>query len=574
MGASQASEVQVFASGLNLVPSAHLLEPGESRYMAGINIRKGNLYPFLAPLFIEPAKGNFMYHFDGKYNYYDMYRSNVLYNRIWYWTSALEAGKQYQDGTVAKLGIDQPIGIPLTSIQASALGITGSISYVYTYYDPKSGAESPPSRPSITLDLLGVDSDKAIEITNINPSPDGYQTRLYRIGGIHTMYTAVETLPNTATTYIDSLTFTEMEGMILESTRSFPPPSGLQYLTQHQGRFFGAVGAELLFTPAGNPDSWYALDFIAFDDVITGIASVANGLLVMSQHKSYLISGNTPFQFSKHTLSMSEGCLSSRTIATQEGTAIWLSASGFLMSNGGRINNVSLNKIGRVKNLEPFGAVYVDKRYLMSFGGTLLPSNELYPCEDLYPSDIITESGIGLPQGAVVIDFSTGEPSFSTIADVIMGYVTEAENEIFQLSGEGIVENNVVTEDGEYNIVTESGHSNIVAEVEAGASLFKTFKGQSFRDIIYLSPVYTERSIGLQKQYEKVRVVYNGVGVIQVFDEDGRVFVEKQLASARRVSEWVYIPIVFNRGYGIQFRITGTIIVDSLQWVWTPKESQ
>ena len=398
MGASKSTEVQLFAGGLNLVPASHLLGQAESRYLVGVDLRKGNVFPFPDALYVEEAEGDFMYHYNEQYNYYNLYRSNVLYNRNWYWTSISGAGKMYPDGTEAPLGIDQPIGQPITAIQASATGITGSISYVYTYYDPKSGAESPPSKPSITLDLIGIDADKAIDITNINVSPDGYVVRLYRIGGVHTAYTAVETLPYGTTSYLDELSFTEMEGMILDSTRSFPPPTGLQYLTQHQGRFFGAVGAELMFTPPGNPDSWYALDFIAMDDVITGIASVANGLIVMSEHKTYLISGNTPFQFSKHSLSLSEGCLNVRSLAVQDGTAIWLSASGFVMSNGSSMQNVSLNKIGRIVNLDPYGAVYVDKRYIMSFGGTLYPSDTLYPSEELHPADIVTDGGAALPK--------------------------------------------------------------------------------------------------------------------------------------------------------------------------------
>ncbi len=571
---SKSTEVQVFAGGLNLVPAGHLLGPNESRYLAGVDLRKGNLFPFLAPLFIEEAQGDYMYHFNDMYNYYNLYRSNVLYNRIWYWTSVTGAGKVYPDGTEADMGIDQPIGQPVTAIQASAQGITGSISYVYTYYDPQSGAESPPSKPSITLDLLGVDADKAIAVSNLNASPDGYQIRLYRIGGIHTAYTVVETLAVGTTSYIDELSFTEMEGMILESTRSFPPPTGLQYLTQHQGRFFGAVGAELMFTPPGNPDSWYALDFIAFDDVITGIASVANGLIVASEHKTYLITGNNTFQFAKHTLSLSEGCVSARSIATQDGNAIWLSASGFVMSNGGQMVNVSLNKIGRIFNLEPFGAVYVDKRYIMSFGGTLYPSNDLYPSEDLHPADLVTDGGASLPKGAIVIDFSTGQPAFSTIVDVMMGYIVEAENEVYQLEGEGIKRVPILLEDRSGSITTENGLHHIAAVVDTGSTLSKTFRGSETRSIKYISPVYTEGAIGVMKSYEKVRITYTGVGTFEAQDEDGKSFVIKQLASDSRISEWVYIPVVFNRGYGIQFRLEGKLIVDSLLWNWTPKEAQ
>ena len=571
MGQSRSTEIQLFAGGISLVPANHLLQPSQSRFLAGANIRKGNLHPFLAPLFIEEATGNYMYYFDNEFNYYDLFRSNVLFNRIWYWTSIAGAGKKYWDGTEASLGIEPPITPPTITAQTSIKGLEGSISYVYTYYDTKSGAQSPPSRPSNTLDLIGVDAGQAIEVRNMDVSPDGYQIRLYRIGGLQTMYTAVETLPTGTTSMIDDLSFTEMEGLILDSAQSYPPPAGLQYLTQHQGRFFGAVGAELMFTPPGNPDSWYLLNFLPFDDNITGIVAVANGLLVMSAHKTWLVAGSSPLQFAIHTLSLNEGCMSAATIATKDGSAIWRTDSGFVMSNGSSLQNISLNQVGRLENIEPYGAVFIDNRYILSFGGSLYPSNELYPSDDLHPSDIISD-GIALPKGAIVIDFTMGKPIYSTITDVVMGYITTAENEVYQLSGEGTSQSNITTEDGAFNLITESGHSNIVADVTAGASLSKMFNGKSLREIEYRSPVYTEGSIGAQKQYEKVRIVYNGIGTIEIKDELGNEFLTVTLASSSRVSQWLNIPVEFNKGFGIQYKITGVLVVDSLQWVWTAKE--
>jgi len=572
MGASKSTEIQLFSGGVNLVPAPHLLAPTDSRALSGVNIRKGNLSPFLGPLFIENATGDYAYYFKDMFRYYDLYRSNVLFNRVWYWTSALGSGKMYSDGTELPLGIDQPTTTPIVQSQSATKGITGIMTYVYTYYDPKSGSESPPSKPSNTIELLGVDANKAVEVSNLEPSPDGFETRLYRIGGLQTMYTAVDTLPSTATDYIDSLSFTEMQGLVLDTIRSFPPPTGLQHLTLHQNRFFGAVNAELYFTPAGKPDSWYMLDFLAFEDVITGLVSVSNGLLVMSDHKTWLVTGLMPQQFAIHLLSDSEGCISTQSIAVQEGSAIWLSASGFLMSNGSKIVNISLFKIGRTEAIEPFGAVYVDKRYLLSFGGSMYPSDDLYPNEDLYPGNIQVE-GYSLPKGAIVIDFSNGTPAFSTITDVVMGYLVEAENEVYQIEATGVVSSRIITNTGAA-IITENGLSNIVAVTSSDGVLAKTFRGKGLREIKYLSPVYTEGAIGVLKQYEKLRIVYQGVGTIKIYDENRKLFVEKVISSTKRVSEWVYIPVAFNRGYGIQFEVLGTMVVDSLQWIWTVKEAQ
>ena len=574
MGKSQATENQIFSGGVNLVPAAHLLPPTDSRLLDGINVRKGPLQPFQKSLLVKEASNSFGYFYNDEFHFYPLFRSNVLYNKVWYWSSVAECGKMYEDGTIHTLGISPPTGQLVATAQTHANGLSGSINYVYTYFDRASGSESPPSKPSNTLDLFGADAKKAVQLSNITPSVDGYEIRLYRIGGLQTMYTAVDTLPSTTTDYIDFKSYIEIQGMLLDTLRAYPPPTGLQYLTLHQSRFFGAVNSYLMFTPPGKPDSWYALDFIGFDDIITSIVSVSNGLLVMSKHKTWLVTGNQPSTFSVHILSGSEGCISPLTIAVQEGTAIWLSTSGFLLSNGSRVDNLSLFKLGRISSVEPYGATYLNKRYVLTFGGTLYPSKDLYPSEELHPSDIVTDSGVALQAGCIVIDFSLGKPIFSTITDPTMGYIFDADNDIYHITNDGMGEGNIVTESGNYNIVTEGGLSNIVATLETKGSLYKTFRGSGLRTIAYRSPIHTEGSLSVQKQYEKVRITYLGTGLIEIYDEDRKLFTSQELQSDRMISEWVGIPVKFNRGYGIQFRITGVVIVESLQWIWTPKEAQ
>jgi hypothetical protein len=250
-----------------------------------------------------------------------------------------------------------------------------------------------------------------------------------------------------------------------------------------------------------------------------------------------------------------------------------MSEYGFLMSNGSRIDNLTLHKIGKVENLEPFGAVYVDKRYIMSFGGQLLPSNELFPSDSLHPNDAVTTSGVGLPKGAIVIDFAFGEPAFSTISDIVMGYITEVNNEVVQISREGLELGKLLLENRD-SLLTEDGYSNLAVTVTTEATLSKTFRGNKFRDVKIITPVYTEGSITTLKQYEKVRVTFAGTGNIYIYDEDTRLLATQYLASVRKVSEWVYIPVQYNKAYGIQIKIEGNLIVDSIRWIWTPSEAQ
>ena len=572
MGASQTTELQVFGGGVILQPAPHLLQPDQERYLANANLRKGNLATLPAPLFVEEGSGSYAFYFAQAWHYYDSYRSNVLYNGVWYWSSRFDSGKMYSDGTELPLGIEPPQNRLTTSATAPSEGdgISGKINYVYTYYDPISGSESPPSKPSLELEV----DKQAISITGIASSPEGYQIRLYRIGGIITAYTAVVTLPDTSTDYLDELHFSEMQAIILDTLRAYPPSPSLHYLTQHQGRFYGAVNSRLFFSAPGKPDSWYNLDFLGFDTVIKGIASTSNGLIVMTDVRSWVITGLTPLQFTKHLLSDSEGCVSEKSIATNDGTAIWLSNSGFVMSNGGSVQNISINALGRFVNVTPRGAAVIDKRYFMSFGGALYPSPTLFPSPLLLPGAAIASDTTSIPSGAIVIDFSTGQPKFSTIIDEKMNDLIVHANYLYHISATETEPMNIVLEDGSANITGELGRNNIVADTASDIALVQTITGSDTRELRYASPLLTEQSIGMLKQYEKVRVTYVGSLHLIIRNDSGRILQEVDLSSLVKVSEWVGIPVAFNRGYGIQFSIVGQCVVDSLMYNWTPKEVQ
>ncbi len=575
MGASKTSELQIFSSGMDVVKASHLIDRTESRLLTNVDTRRGTLNPFFQPEYLEETTGDYMYYYNGEYHYYNSFRSNVLYNKVWYWSDVHNSGKMYQDGSELPLGIAAPTNRLAISESAPSAGpgLTGRINYVYTYYDPASGSESPPSRPSNELVLLGTSANQAITIANIEPSPDGFKTRLYRIGGVITAYTAVIKLLNTDTQYTDELTFSEIEGVILDTLRAYPPLEGLNLLAEHQGRFFGAVDSMLYYSAAGKPDSWYALDYIGFEDTITSIISVANGLVVTTVDKTWVIVGTQPLSFARYPISESIGCVNIKSVASHDGKAIWLSRVGFATSNGSNVINLSLDKIGRFKSVEPESAAFLDNRYFMAFSSSLYPANNLFPSDDLLPN-VNPETGQGLEDGAIVIDFTSGSPSFSSLADPLMRSLLVVNGDLQHLAVNSIVRSNLVTELGDANIVTESGIFNIVVQTKAPSTRCITFGNAPFREMKYVSPLLTEGSIGTLKQYEKIRIKFRGDFEVSAVNEHQEVLQIENLISIRNTSTWINIPVSSNRGNGIQFKIYGQGVIESLMYTWTPMEIQ
>jgi len=572
MAASRNSELQVFSGGLNLRPANHLALPTEQRRAVNLDLRAMNMKPFRESEFIEFAQHSYMFYFRDIFNYYSSWRSNVEWNGTWYWSEEGATGKTLKDGTELPLGITAP-STRLEGVEAtptSGEGLTGDYQYVYTYFDPKTLAESPPSPPSNTVPV----ELKGITLTGFEPSTV-YDIRLYRIGGVYTVYTRVETILGNTATYLDQLTFSEVDGNILDTLRAFPPPTGLLNLTEHEGRFFGTVGTVLYYTAAGKPDSWYALDYVQYHKNIVMLASTSNGLIVSLESETWVMYGNSPIQFSRVLLSASEGCLSPASMAVIDGQAIWLSKTGFMMSNGGYIKNISEQTLGRVDTLDPRSAIVHNRRYIMSFGIGMTPSNRLVPSETLMPGVYINEEGFTVANGAVIIDFGMGpKPVFSTLQDAGMGSMEVAEGYAYEITlPQSEPHNIVMAQDRTYQLVTERGTHNIVVDIASSQSLSKMFEGEDFRKIEYRSPVLTENSIGVLKQYEKVRVTFAGTIVVTVWNDDDKVLQSMELTSIRRTSQWVGIPVASNRGYGIQFEIVGHGVVDSILYTWTPTET-
>lgn len=248
--------------------------------------------------------------------------------------------------------------------------IRGTYTYVYTYYNKVDGTESAPSPVSAEL-VIG--SGK-ITVQNIQSSTDpqvGF-IRIYRVGGDLTKFTFVAEIANGTVSYLDTLKDTVLTGELLSTTNYDAPPTGLKYITQAYAMLFGAVGSKLYYTPIGKPNAWPGDYFIECVETITGIAIVANGLIVFNKTKALIVSGTGPTSLSKSPLSMSQGCIDHYSIVNIDGAAYWASTDGICASNGNVPTVISKDKLGKLA-LEPVQAVMLDQvYYLLQLNGSVL----------------------------------------------------------------------------------------------------------------------------------------------------------------------------------------------------------
>jgi hypothetical protein len=240
--------------------------------------------------------------------------------------------------------------------------LSGTFTYVYTFYNKDDGTESAPS--PVSAELIVGSGKVTVSGMQVSSNTQVNFKRIYRVGGDITKFTFVADIPNSQTSYLDEIKDVDLTGELLVSTNYDAPPIGLKYLTQAYAMLFGAVGTKLYFTPVGVPDAWPGDYFIECVEQITGIAVVANGLLVFTRLRTLIVSGTGPTSLSKATLSMSQGCLDHYSIANIDGAAYWASTDGICASNGNVPTVISKEKLGKLK-LEPVQAVMLDQVYYL-----------------------------------------------------------------------------------------------------------------------------------------------------------------------------------------------------------------
>jgi len=241
--------------------------------------------------------------------------------------------------------------------------LLGLRQYVYTYYSSITGFESAPSPASNDLE---VDVNNVVISGFRAPTDSTVDTiKLYRIGGTLKSFYLVENLSANAVTYTDTKTDLEvLDGTLLTTTGFRQPPTGLRFLTEFNGALFGSIDSTLWFSNPGTVDQWLETNWIAFPEHITGLGVTQNGLLVFSRNKTWILVGDSLATYSKYLLNGNQGCVSHSTISYVENNLLWYSLDGICLSQGGAIELLSWQKLGKLI-INPITAETYENQYFL-----------------------------------------------------------------------------------------------------------------------------------------------------------------------------------------------------------------
>jgi len=313
-------------------------------------------------------------------NSVELYR---MYRGEWYFLASIvdplnAAVSWHHDGIydLSAVGTVQPTPINRAS------GFQGAITYYLTFYDPQTGYESPPQvianttltrAPDIRTTVAPVppatwtfQREQGVVLSGIPIPTTNVVKRLYRLGGSLTVPTLVTELFGAASDYVDVAADDAIDGRLLDLNNGLPP-TDIKYVIESNAVLFGASGSKVFYSKVGDWGSWPAFYFIEYSQAVTGLAAVVGGVLVFTENKTHLITGESHTRFSTRELCADVGCLSHDTIQTAKGTAIWLGHNGLYTSAGTTPKTLTRHLLGRY-NPFPVDSALVDRVYYLLEG--------------------------------------------------------------------------------------------------------------------------------------------------------------------------------------------------------------
>ncbi len=235
-----------------------------------------------------------------------------------------------------------------------------TIQYVYTYYNSIDDVESVPSEVSDELELKAIRGTKITGFV-LSDDPQVDKIRIYRIGDNVTEFELVEEIDISIADYYDRVATTDLT-TIMDSASNYVPKDGAKYLTEAYGMFFYALDNKLYFNLTGKPDAWPEEFYINFNQNITGILPISDGVLVFGASRTDILLGTSPSEFTKRNISLEQGCTSHYSAKFVKNRPIWLSNEGFCTISSGGIEVISKDKLG-TRTFDIINAAAYDETY-------------------------------------------------------------------------------------------------------------------------------------------------------------------------------------------------------------------
>lgn len=270
-----------------------------------------------------------------------------------------------------RLGIPAPDSAPaayVTNVNRSESDVLQDTVYVYTYVNNR-GWEGAPSAPS---NLVSVALGETVTVGNLGSSPPSgpyaiTSKRVYR--AVEGEYLFVVEVPINYSSVNDIGATAEA----IPSLELYPPPYSLRGLVAlPNGVMAGFTGYDIYFSEPYMPHAYPPSYMQSVDADIVAIAPWGTSLLVLTNHRPFLISGTHPSTYGMTMLDVPQPCMSKRSVAVTEQGVIYASPDGLVLVTDSGSQVITRKVISRAwwhsKNPATIHGVHADGKYYGFWG--------------------------------------------------------------------------------------------------------------------------------------------------------------------------------------------------------------
>lgn len=287
-----------------------------------------------------------------------LYDAICMDNRvIWISRGAGNVAWTWDGATVSTLGLAPP-----TSVMVAAVGAVGTLNNVdlpayqwYVTFVNALGVESNPTQLSTpgggaqsSNALDNVDND-SVNLTSIPTGPTGVVDRyIYRVGGLITRPTLVQTLGDNSTTSTNDNTADRFVGTVYLSNSHDTPPTGPEVLGKVKNRAIIAKGTTVYVSNLGEPDYYPAnpgsfnsplTDGIIFEmdndltNPVVAISESGSAGIIHRRRNAWILQGEDIDSFTLTKL-CDIGIISRRTAVMCGNLYVWQAPDGMVWGLG------------------------------------------------------------------------------------------------------------------------------------------------------------------------------------------------------------------------------------------------
>jgi hypothetical protein len=298
--------------------------------------------------------------------------------------------KQYTDALYPanhmRLGVVPPAtALTLTFGTIPDVGtveINHTVSYVYTYVTSW-GEESAPSPASAVIE---VNDDQYITLTNFDITDvanknDVVGMRIYRlaIGTAGAEYQFLEEIDDLDTTYDDydvsGKDLNSVTADILETEDWVQPPADLAGIIRYaNGMLAGFSGNSLYLSETFIVYAWPLKYVLDFDSDIVSIGAYNEAIIVVTETKPYVVTGNSPINMMVTPINVQQGGLAKRGGVETNLGYIYPSPDGLMLIDGSSGTNITKEIITKEQwaalDIDDLISFWYDDMYFAFFAGT------------------------------------------------------------------------------------------------------------------------------------------------------------------------------------------------------------